>query len=120
MGLLEFGAGWALGAKSGETHFDEVVETGKSVLHSQEVADLVHAVRAHVGYSLKALGGLVMGDEAEPSGDDLLDIVRNLMQRREGSGSAAPPPPPPAAGTSSARNPAPPAARPAPPRPAGA
>ena len=94
MGLMEFAAGWALGAKSGETHFEEVVETGKSVLHSQEVADLVHAVRAHVGYSLKALGGLVMGDESEPSGDDLLDIVRQLMQRREGSGGQGGPTPP--------------------------
>ncbi|HKN41073.1 MAG TPA: hypothetical protein VJ456_18405 [Acidimicrobiia bacterium] len=94
MGLVEFAAGWALGAKSGETHFEEVVETGKSVLHSQEVADLVHAVRAHVGYSLKALGGLVMGDESEPSGDDLLDIVRQLMQRREGSGGQGGPTPP--------------------------
>ena len=63
MGLVEFGAGWALGAKAGETHFDEVVEAGKGVLHSQEVADLVHALRSHVGYSLKALGGVVMGDE---------------------------------------------------------
>lgn len=92
MGLAEFAAGWALGAKSGETHFDEVIQTGKDVLHSQEVTDLVHAVRSHVGYSLKALGGLVMGDESEPS-DDLLDIVRHLVQRREGastSGSAQP------------------------------
>jgi hypothetical protein len=87
MGLAEFAAGWALGAKSGETHFDEVIQTGKDVLHSQEVADLVHAVRSHVGYSLKALGGLVMGDEAEPS-DDLLDIVRHLVQRREGTGTS--------------------------------
>jgi hypothetical protein len=89
MGLLEFGAGWALGAKSGETYFDEVVEAGKNVVRSQEVTDLVHALRSHVGYSLKALGGLVMGDEAEP-GDDLLDIVRNLVQRREGTGSDGP------------------------------
>ena len=92
MGLLDFGAGWALGAKSGETHFDEVIQTGKDVLRSQEVADLVHALRSHVGYSLKALGGLVMGDETEPS-NDLLDIVRNLVQRREGSGRAGSTPP---------------------------
>ena len=85
MGLVEFAAGWALGAKSGESHFEEVVETTKSVLHSQEVADLVHALRSHVGYSLKALGGLVMGDEDEPSGEDLLDIVRHLVQRRDGT-----------------------------------
>ena len=93
MGLAEFAAGWALGAKAGETHFEEVVEAGKNVAHSQEVADLVHAVRSHVGYSLKALGGLVMGDEAEPSGD-LLDIVRQLIQRREGTGGQGGPAPP--------------------------
>jgi hypothetical protein len=91
MGLVEFAAGWALGARSGETHFEEVVETGKGVLHSQEVADLVHALRAHAGYSLKALGGLVMGDEEEPS-DDILDIVRHLVQRRDGTPSGATPP----------------------------
>jgi len=86
MGLVEFAAGWALGAKSGESHFEEVVETAKSVVHSQEVTDLLHALRSHVGYSLKELGGLVMGDEAEPAGDDLLDIVRLLVQRRDGTG----------------------------------
>jgi len=91
MGLVEFAAGWALGAKSGETHFEEVVETSKSVLHSQEVTDLVHALRAHLGYSLKALGGLVMGDEEEPS-DDILDIVRHLVQRRDGAPPGANPP----------------------------
>ncbi len=94
MGLVEFAAGWALGAKAGETHFDEVVEAGRGVLHSQEVTDLVHALRSHVGYSLKALGGLVMGDEAEPSGEDLLDIVRQLIQRRDAAGGG------PAAGRS--------------------
>jgi hypothetical protein len=84
MGLVEFAAGWALGAKTGESHFEEVVETTKNVVRSQEVVDLVHAIRAHVGYSLKELGGLVMGDESQPAGEDLLDIVRHLVQRREG------------------------------------
>lgn len=93
MGLVEFGAGWALGAKAGETHFDEVIEASSKVVHSAEVADLVHALRSHVGYSLKALGGLVMGDEEEPGGDDILDIVRLLIQRREGAGPAEPAPP---------------------------
>ena len=89
MGLVEFAAGWALGAKAGESHFEEVVETAKSVIHSQEVTDLLHALRSHVGYSLKELGGLVMGDESEPAGDDLLDIVRLLVQRRDGTGAGA-------------------------------
>jgi hypothetical protein len=92
MGLLEFAAGWALGAKSGESHFDEVIETTRHVVHSQEIADLVHALRSHVGYSLKELGGLVMGDEAQPAGDDLLDIVRLLVQRRDGTPAGPAPP----------------------------
>ena len=92
MGIAEFGAGWALGAKAGETHFDEVVEAGRNVIRSQEVADFIHAVRAHVGYGLKAVGALVMGDETEPS-DDLLDLVRHLVQRREGAEPGSPPPP---------------------------
>jgi hypothetical protein len=93
MGLLEFAAGWALGAKSGESHFDEVIETTRNVVRSQEVADLVHALRSHVGYSLKELGGLVMGDESEPAGDDLLDIVRLLVQRRDGGAAPGTNPP---------------------------
>jgi hypothetical protein len=93
MGLVEFAAGWALGAKAGESHFEEVVETTKNLVHSQEVTDLLHALRSHVGYSLKELGGLVMGDESDPSGDDLLDIVRHLIQRREGSGPSGSIPP---------------------------
>jgi hypothetical protein len=94
MGLVEFAAGWALGAKSGESHFEEVVDTAKGVVNSQEVADLLHAVRAHVGYSLKELGGLLMGDDSEPkAGDDLLDIVRLLVQRRDGAAAAGPIPP---------------------------
>ena len=93
MGLVEFAAGWALGAKAGESHFEEVVDTAKTVIHSPEVADLLHALRSHVGYSLKELGGLVMGDEAEPAGDDLLDIVRLLVQRRDGTGASISIPP---------------------------
>ena len=62
-------------------------------LTARAIDVLIRALRAHVGYSLKALGGLVMGDEQEPSGDDLLDIVRNLVQRRESTGSAGPTPP---------------------------
>jgi hypothetical protein len=92
MGLVEFGAGWALGAKAGETRFDEVVDAGRAVLQSPETGDFVQALRAHVGYSLKALGAVVMGDETEPS-DELLDIVRHLVQRKEGSDPAAGPPP---------------------------
>ncbi len=83
MGLPEFLAGWALGAKTGSQGFDEVVETTRAIFQSKEFKDLVAVVRSHAGYSLRNLADLVAGDTAEPSAD-LLDMVRTLMGRREG------------------------------------
>ncbi len=83
MGLPEFLAGWALGAKAGNQGFDEVVETSRAVLQSKEFKDLLVVMRSHVGYSLRQLGDLVAGDTAEPPAD-LLDMVRTLVGRREG------------------------------------
>ena len=83
MGLPEFLAGWALGAKAGNQGFDDVVETTKAVFSSKEFKDLIVVVRAHVGYSLREVGNLVAGDTAEPAAD-LLDMVRTLVGRREG------------------------------------
>ena len=85
MGLPEFLAGWALGAKTGNQGFDEVVETTRAVFQSKEFKDLLAVVRSHAGYSLRQLGDLVAGDTAQPAAD-LLDMVRSLMGRREGGG----------------------------------
>ena len=83
MGFAEFVAGWALGAKAGNQGFDDVVDTGKAIFNSKEFHDFVGVLRSHVGYSLRELGDLVTGDSPEPVGEDLLDIVRRLAQRRE-------------------------------------
>jgi hypothetical protein len=83
MGLPEFLAGWALGAKTGNQGFDEVVETTRAVFQSKEFKDLLAVVRSHAGYSLRQMGDLVTGDTAEPAAD-LLDMVRSLVGRREG------------------------------------
>jgi hypothetical protein len=83
MGLPDFLAGWALGAKTGNQGFDDVVETTKAVFQSKEFKDLLVVVRSHVGYSLREMGNLVGGDTAEPPAD-LLDMVRSLVGRREG------------------------------------
>ena len=82
MGLVDFVAGWALGAKAGNQGFDEVVDTGKAIFNSKEFHDFVGVLRSHVGYSLKELGELVTGDSPDP-GEDLLDMVRRLAQRRD-------------------------------------
>ena len=85
MGLPEFLAGWALGAKAGNEGFDDVIETSRAVVESKEFKDPMCVVRSHVGYSLRQLGDLVSGDTAEPAAD-LLDMVRSLVGRREGPG----------------------------------
>jgi hypothetical protein len=90
MGLPEFLAGWALGAKTGNQGFDEVVETTRAVFQSKEFKDLLAVVRSHAGYSLRNLGDLVAGDTPEPAAD-LLDMVRTLMGRREGPPAPWPP-----------------------------
>jgi hypothetical protein len=82
VGILDFVAGWALGAKAGNEGFDDVIETAKAIYGSKEFHDLVGALRAHVGYSLKELGDLVTGGSPEPA-EDLLDMVRRLAQRRD-------------------------------------
>jgi hypothetical protein len=83
MGLVDFVAGWALGAKAGNQGFDEVVETAKAIYDSKEFHDFLGVLRSHVGYSLKELGDLVTGDSGEPVAEDLLDLVRRLAQRKE-------------------------------------
>jgi hypothetical protein len=86
MGLPEFLAGWALGAKAGNQGFDDVVETTRAVFDSKEFKDLMCVARSHVGFSLRQLGDLVAGDTAEPAAD-LLDMVRSLVGRREVGGA---------------------------------
>ena len=90
MGLPEFVAGWALGAKTGSQGFDEVVETTRAIFQSKEFKDFLAVVRSHAGYSLRNLGDLVAGDTAQPAAD-LLDMVRTLMGRREGPPVSWPP-----------------------------
>ncbi len=82
MGLVDFVAGWALGAKAGNQGFDEVVETAKGIYESKEFHDFLGVLRSHVGHSLKELGELVTGDSPDP-GEDLPDMGRRLVQRRD-------------------------------------
>jgi hypothetical protein len=83
MGLLEFAAGYALGAKAGSQGFDEVVASARAILKSREFQDLTAAVRSYVAHTLREFAAVVAGDEAAPSGEDLLDMVRSLIRRGE-------------------------------------
>jgi hypothetical protein len=87
MGIADFAAGWALGAKTGNQGFDEVVATGREILSSKQFQDFVAALRSHAASALREIGDLVdTEDTGEPSGD-LLDFVRALIERRDAAAS---------------------------------
>ena len=79
--LLAFCAGWLTCARGGQTT-DDVVEALNAVRNSEEVADLVAALRQHAGYSLRALGERLLdsGDSRPGSVVDLLARVRAMVQ----------------------------------------
>ena len=97
MGLTDFLAGWALGAKTGNRGFDEVLGTGRQIFESKEFQDFVAAGRSHVAFALEELAEIVAGDgtPGQGSSEDLVDFVRSLVARRDQWMSGFPRPPAP-------------------------
>ena len=84
MGILDFVAGYALGGKAGNQGIDEFIAAGREVLHSREFQALVGAARNHAATTFRQLGDLVEGgQEAQPAMDNVLDLVKALVERRE-------------------------------------
>ena len=84
MGLADFAAGWALGAKTGSQGFDDVVTTAKGIFSSKEFQDFLAAVRSHAAFALREMGDLVDTEVPEKAaGGDLVDFVRALVERRD-------------------------------------
>jgi hypothetical protein len=84
MGILDFAAGYALGGKAGNQGIDEFIAAGREVLHSREFQALVGAARNHAATTFRQLGDLVEGgQEAQPAMDNVLDLVKALVERRE-------------------------------------
>ena len=80
--LLAFCAGWLTCARGGQTS-DDVLEALNAVRNSEEVADLVAALRQHAGYSLRTLGEkLLDSGDNRPSASvvDILTRVRAMVQ----------------------------------------
>lgn len=84
MGLLDFAAGWALGAKTGNQGFDDVIDTAKGIYSSKEFQDFLGALRSHAAFALREMGDLIDTEvpEKTPAGD-LVDFVRALAERRD-------------------------------------
>ena len=84
MGIIDFAAGYALGGKAGNQGIDEFIAAGREVLHSREFQALVGAARNHAAATFRQLGDLVEGaQEAQPAMDNVLDLVKALMERRD-------------------------------------
>jgi hypothetical protein len=80
--LLAFFAGWATCAKAGTESHDEVVAALKAVRDSDEVADLLAAMRSHAGFAMREFGNRLLdaGDGRPLSVPDVLARVRAMMQ----------------------------------------
>ena len=78
--FLALVAGYVMGAKVGSRDLDQVASSLKRMAESEEFADVVTAVRAHVGHTLREIGALIDG-ESEPSEEtgDLVERVRHLF-----------------------------------------
>jgi hypothetical protein len=83
LGLADFAAGWALGAKTGNEGFDDVICTAKGIFSSKEFQDFLAAVRSHAAFALREMGDLVDVEEHESPSGDLVDFVRALVERRD-------------------------------------
>ena len=84
MGIIDFAAGYALGGKAGNKGIDEFIAAGREVLHSREFQALVGAARNHAATTFRQLGDLVEGgQEAQPAMDNVLDLVKALVERRD-------------------------------------
>ncbi len=89
MGLADFAAGWALGSKTGNQGFDDVILTAKGIFSSKEFQNFLAAVRSHAAFALREMGDLVDTEVTDktPSGD-LVDFVLALVERRDAAISA--------------------------------
>lgn len=88
MGLADFAAGWALGAKTGNEGFDDVICTARGIFSSKQFQDFLAAVRSHAAFALREMGDLVDTEETKAPTGDLVDFVRALVERRDAAISA--------------------------------
>lgn len=90
MGLIAaLAVGYVIGARAGNKDLDQLTRSLKALRQTDEFADVVSAVRSHVGHTLRELASVVDGRAADPGtasdgtdAGDLVDRVRQLVGRR--------------------------------------
>lgn len=92
--FVALAVGYVIGARAGSRDMDEVVRAVNALRESPEVADLMSAVRSHVGHTLHEVAAILERKEpvAEGSGptaprsighvDDVIERVSHLFERR--------------------------------------
>ena len=85
--VVALAVGYVIGARAGSKDLDQVVHSLKAVRESEEFADLVSAVRSHLGHTLRELAVMVDRGADEPAGTtmpdggDLVERVRHIFGR---------------------------------------
>ena len=73
-------AGYVVGARAGSDDFDEIVQALQALRDSEEVHDLLRALRSHLGHTLRGLADVVDGTKAATvTPQDLVERVRRLV-----------------------------------------
>jgi hypothetical protein len=84
--LLSFLIGYFVGAKAGEAQFDDVVESAKAVVESEEMRSFLMSLRSHAAATLHRAGDLLAesdgsGPVANDGTTDGVARVRRLMEQ---------------------------------------
>jgi hypothetical protein len=77
--LTAFGVGFVMGAQSGKEGLGDIVNAAHQVAASDEFADLIMALRTHVGESLQELGKRVRGEATSPI--TMVSLLENARSR---------------------------------------
>jgi hypothetical protein len=79
--FVALAVGYVIGARAGSKDLDQVTQALKALSASEEFADVVSAVRSHVGHTLREVAGMIEGGPSEIDTDDLVVRVRHLFAR---------------------------------------
>jgi hypothetical protein len=79
--LVAFVVGFAVGEQGGSRERHDVVGSFDAIRSSEELAALVMVARSQVGHALRGVANLVDGSDRETASPDLVDRVRQLIER---------------------------------------
>ena len=72
--------GYVVGAKTGSKDLDQLTKSLRPLRETEEFADVVAAVRSHLGHTLREMASTLDGsDESARQSGDVVDRVRQLF-----------------------------------------